>query len=96
MKQQSYELRLCGQKIHLKAPAENQEVADQVLELVSRKLKEAESRVPRTTAPHQVTLLALLDLAEDYIKAKQKTVEFKKRVGAKSAHLLGLIEANRR
>jgi hypothetical protein len=96
MKQSSYELKLCGQKILLKAPDADSEVADQVLELVSRKLKEAEGRTSKSTAPHQVTLLALLDLAGEYIKAKQKTVEFKRRVGAKSAHLLGLIEANRR
>ena len=97
MKKQSMEIKLCGQRILVKASEIDSELSDQVLELVSRKLEEAEARTTsKTVAAHQVVLLALLDVAKEYIQAKQRTVEFKKKISAKSTHVLGLIEADRR
>ncbi|MGZ3709962.1 MAG: cell division protein ZapA, partial [Bdellovibrionota bacterium] len=63
-----------------------------VVELVQAKLKDAEKRV-KGSAPHQIVLLALLDLAEEYVTARKRTGEFKKKVDEKSQLLLGLIEA---
>jgi hypothetical protein len=96
-KAKSLELKLCGQRILIKASEIDPELSEQVMELVSRKIEEAEERTSsRTVAAHQVVLLALLDVAKEYIQAKQRTVEFKKKISAKSTHVLGLIEADRR
>jgi cell division protein ZapA (FtsZ GTPase activity inhibitor) len=81
-----------GQRIVLKSSETDPEVIKQVLSLVSDKLTEAEGR-SRGTAPHQIALLALLDLAEEYVKAKRRTLDFKQQVDDKSNQLLNLIEA---
>ena len=64
----------------------------QVLQLVSLKVSEAEKR-SKGAAPHQIALLALLDLAEEYIKAKKRTLDFKQQLDDKSSKLLSLVEA---
>lgn len=97
MKKQSMEINLCGQRILIKASEIESELSDQVIELVSRKLEEAEARTTsKTVAAHQIVLLALLDVAKEYIQAKQRTVEFKRKISVKSNQVLGLIESDRR
>ena len=92
MKAQSIEVRLLGQKIVLKSH-EDPALVKEVVELASSKLKEAEERSKGGTAAHQITLLALLDLAEAYVQAKKRAEEHQGLVEAKSSELQSLIEA---
>lgn len=92
-KAQQIELKVLGQKVTLRTSEGDPKKVREVVDLVSSKLKAAEKRAPRTIAPHQLTLLALLDLAEDYLSAKDKTQSFKKKVDERSTELLNLIEA---
>jgi cell division protein ZapA (FtsZ GTPase activity inhibitor) len=85
------ELSLFGQKIVLKHQADDPELVGQVVAMVNQKIKEVQSRA-KGAAPHQVTLLALMDLAAEYIQAKSRTEDFKREVDAKSAQLMSWIE----
>lgn len=87
------EVRLLGQKILLKSSESDPEVISQIVELASSKLNEVESR-SKGAAPHQIALLALLDLAEEYVQAKRRTLEFKRQLDDKSNKLLTLVEAD--
>jgi cell division protein ZapA (FtsZ GTPase activity inhibitor) len=87
------EVTLLGQRIVLKSSETDPEMIQQVLQIVSAQLSEAESR-SKGMAPHQVVLLALLDLAEEYVKAKKRTLEFKQQIDSKSSKLLSLVEAD--
>lgn len=91
-KNQTTEVKLLGQRIVLKSSETDPEVIRQVLELVSARVGEAEKR-SNGAAPHQIALLALLDLAEEYVKAKKRTLDFKQQLDDKSSKLLGLVEA---
>ena len=91
-KASTIEVKLLGQRIVLKSSELDPEVIRQVLQLVTLKLSEAEGR-SRGAAPHQVALLALLDLAEEYVKAKKRTLDFKQQLDDKSSKLLSLVEA---
>jgi cell division protein ZapA (FtsZ GTPase activity inhibitor) len=85
------EVKLLGQKLVLKASETDPEVLKQVIQIVTMKLSEAENR-SRGSAPHQVALLALLDLAEEYVKAKKRTLEFQQQVDGHSKQILGMVE----
>ena len=87
------EVKLLGQRIVLKSSETNPEVIDQVLKLVTMKVAEAEKR-SKGAAPHQVALVALLDLAEEYIHAKNRTLELKQKWDDKSSKLISLVEAD--
>lgn len=86
------ELSLFGQKIVLKHRAEDPELVDRVVGLVNLKVKEAQARVPKGSAPHHITLVALLDLAAEYLQAKSRTEVFKDEVDRKSTELMSWIE----
>jgi len=97
---QPIELSLFGQKIRVKRRvppdsddvAESPELVDQVVKLVQKKVKEAESRSALGAAPHYIAIVALLDLAAEYLKAKARTEDFKKDVELKTAELLAVLE----
>ncbi len=89
---QTTEVKLLGQRIVLKTSEKDPETIRQILQLVVLRIEEAEKR-SKGAAPHQIALLALLDLAEEYIKAKKRTVDFKQQLDDKSSKLLSLIEA---
>jgi hypothetical protein len=92
------ELSLFGQKIRLKRKApstsgtDDPELVEQVVKLVQKKVKEAEARAPSNAAPHYVAVMALLDMAGEYLQAKARTEEFKREVEFKSAELVAWIE----
>ena len=86
------EVKLLGQKIVLKSTETDPETLRQVVQLVTSKLTESESR-SRGAPPHQVALLALLDLAEEHLRAKKRTLDFKSQLDEKSSKLLSLVEA---
>jgi cell division protein ZapA (FtsZ GTPase activity inhibitor) len=92
-KTQSVEIKLMGQKIALKTSESDPELVRDVAELVSVRIRNAEKRSKSGAAPHQVMVLALMDLAEEYIKAKQRTLDYKRRVGAKSEALDDFIQS---
>jgi cell division protein ZapA (FtsZ GTPase activity inhibitor) len=86
------ELHVFGQRIVLKHRADNPELVARVVELVSAKIGEAERKAPGS-APHQVALVALMDLAAEYIQAKERTLEFKREVDAKTGQILEWVKA---
>ena len=90
--QTSIEVKLLGQKLVLKATESDPEMLKQIIQLVTSRLSEVEGR-SRGAPPHQVALLALLDLAEEHLKAKKKSAELKSQVDEKSSKLLTLVEA---
>jgi len=56
-------------------------------------LAEAERRAPRTALPQQVALLAILDLAEEYVRAKKRVAEYQSQIQAKSDDLADRLSA---
>jgi len=91
LKPTTTEIKLLGQKIVLKSSETDPEVLNQVIQLVTTKLDEAGSRA-RGAAPHQIALLALLDLAEEYCCAKKRTSDFKQQVDEHANQILGWVE----
>lgn len=92
----SVELTLFGQKIVLRHKAEGEAdaaIVGEVMAIVSDKIKQAQSRAPKGSAPHHVTLLALMDLASEYLQAKSRTQEYQREMEAQSASLLTAIES---
>lgn len=92
MNTQSIELKVLGQRIVLKSTGGDPETTQEVIQLVTQKVNEAEERC-KSAVPHQVALLALLDLAEQYVQAKRRTLDFKHQVDTKSSQILTLLEA---
>jgi cell division protein ZapA (FtsZ GTPase activity inhibitor) len=92
---QTVELKILGQKIVLKSGEQYQpEFVSEVIELVSKKLQEAEQRTKGLAAAHYVAVLALMDLAEDYLKAKKLVSEHQQAILAKSEELSQLLNPN--
>lgn len=87
----SIELSLLGQKILLKS-SEDPTLVGEVVELVSRKIRDAEARASNV-APHYIALLALLDLGEQYVRAKHRLEERRKAFDQKTEELLSLVQA---
>ena len=81
------EVQLLGHKIVLRTSDNDPEFAAEVIELVSARLEAVEKRLKGHKIPHQVTLLALLDLAEEYVRAKKGTADFKAEVETRSDEL---------
>ena len=86
------EIKLAGQKIVLRASETDPELLREIVELVSVKIKNAEKR-GKGVASHQVALVALLDLAEEYVKAKHRTSEFKREMNSRSDSLMRILES---
>src|ERR1051326_6669759 len=86
------EISIQGQRIPLRSRDDAPDKVQGVIELVSQRLREAEKRSKTSTAPHQVALLALLDLAEEHLLMKERTEQFKKTMSEKSERLIHLLE----
>lgn len=89
---QSVELKLQGQKTVLKTSGDPL-VIREVVELATRKLQQAESRSAKAAAPHHVALLALLELAEEYVQAKQRFSAHQQKLESKSEELFRLLDS---
>lgn len=85
------DVKLLGQKIVLKSTESDPEMLKQVIQLATSRLNEVESR-SKGAPSHQIALLALLDLAEEYVRAKKKTMDLKTQLDEKSSKLLSLVE----
>lgn len=90
--QETIEVKLLGQRVLLKSSEADPEIMQQAVRLASNLLSDVETRSP-DLPPHQVALLALLDLAEEYTKAKMRTEEYKRQVEFKSSKIFSLVEA---
>jgi cell division protein ZapA (FtsZ GTPase activity inhibitor) len=88
---QTVDVKLLGQRIALKSSGDPQLVRE-VAELVTARLKEAESR-SKAGVPHHVALLALFSLAEEYVSAKHRLEEHRERMQRKSSDLIEFIES---
>jgi cell division protein ZapA (FtsZ GTPase activity inhibitor) len=78
MKNQSVEINLLGQKTVLKTSGDPEEIRE-VVDLVSAKIKRAEER-SKGQVPHHIALLALLELGEEYIQARKRFGNQKKKM----------------
>jgi cell division protein ZapA (FtsZ GTPase activity inhibitor) len=89
------EIRLLGERIKVRTADNDPEFAAEVIELVSKLLNTAETRIKGINkSGQQVTLLALLDLAEEYVRAKKRTAQFKAEIEQRTAELQKRIETS--
>ena len=82
---QSVELRFMGQKFVLKSQGDPDTIKE-VVDLATLRLTDVERRA-KGAAAHQVALLALLDLAKEYVKAKRRSQEHKKKIEKRTSEL---------
>ena len=88
---QNVQLEFCGQKLGLKTKGD-EEFVNEAVELAKLKLADATAR-GKGAAPHQLALIALFDLAEDYVRAKRRTQKHKEQLNEKCAKVLDLVRA---
>jgi cell division protein ZapA (FtsZ GTPase activity inhibitor) len=86
------EIPLMGQKIVLKTQADPKLVAE-VTALVLERLAASEKRVKNANAPHLAALLALFDVAEDYVEAKRKVQDHQGELSAKVQQLQSWVDS---
>jgi hypothetical protein len=91
MKSQTVEMDFLGQKIILKSEGDADTIHES-LDLAALRIKDVERRLPGAPA-HQVALLALLDVCEEYVKAKRRATEHKRKLEKRAADLLSLMDA---
>lgn len=89
--EKSFEVDFLGQKITLKADGDAENLRE-VLDLVMERLKECKTR-SKSPAAHQVALLALLDIAEDYLKAKKAVTHYQETIQNETKRLIELVES---
>lgn len=70
------EITLKGQKIPLKSSNSSEE---DVIRLAQTLITNAEKRM-KHAAPHQIAIIALLELADEYLKAKHGTQAWKQKI----------------
>ena len=85
------EVDFFGEKISLKTQGDP-EVVEEAIDLAMIKMANAKQRT-KHGAPHRLAILALLDLAEEYVKAKERVSALKHEMGEKSEQINKLIEA---
>lgn len=86
------EIPLMGQKIILKTQADPKLVKE-VTALVLSRLAASEKRVKSANAPHLAALLALFDVAEDYVEAKRKILDHQNELLAKVQQLQSWVDS---
>jgi len=79
-----------GERISLRSNIQGHQL-EAAIELASKKLHEAESRLGKA-APYKVAVIALLDMAEDYLRAKKRTAEHFETIEKKSQSLFELVK----
>ena len=85
------ELDLLGQKIPVKTEGDDGLIAE-VVELANQKIDDARRRTP-TAAPHQIAVLALLDMTEEYVKARARSADHRNKVTSRTSDLVKMIQA---
>ncbi|MCC7442304.1 MAG: cell division protein ZapA [Bdellovibrionales bacterium] len=89
-KSAAHTLEVLGQKLHVRSDSDP-EIVGEAVRIAMLKIKDAEKRVPRA-APYQVALVALLDLAEDYARAKRRATEHRRRLDEQVTDALSTLE----
>lgn len=85
------EVDFFGEKLVLKTQGDP-EIVEEAIDLAMIKMANAQQR-SKHAAPHRIAILALLDLAEEYVKAKDRVSLLKQEMGQKSEEISKLIEA---
>ncbi len=88
------EVDLLGEKLLLRA-SEDPEIVQEVAELVKLRLQESRRRLSqKAEAPSRqnILLLALLDLAEEYVKSKRRSLVHRSRIGTKLVEIRSMLE----
>lgn len=78
------ELDVLGERLRIRA-SEDMDFVGEVAELVKLRLQEANRRLAGTNNKNRVLLLALLDLAEEYVKSKRRVLNQRSKISAKLA-----------
>jgi len=89
-KPQTLELDFLGQKVILKSEGDP-EIVQEAIDVASLRLKDVARRTPGA-ASHQVALLALLDLAEEYVRSKRRAFDHKKKLEKRAQDLIHLVD----
>lgn len=84
------EVEFLGQKITVKTEGDASTVRE-VIDLASMKIHDAKTRTPGA-APYQVALLALLDMTEEYVKARRRATDLRTEMTAKTEAILKAVE----
>jgi hypothetical protein len=84
------EILLKGQKVVLKHNMTDPHEAERIITLAANKIREAESRAPQA-ASHQIALLALIELASEYLMAKDRTAAYQQKIQDKSQAIADLF-----
>ena len=91
-KPQTIELDFLGQKITLKSEGDP-EIMKEAVEIAGLRLKDVARRAPGV-ASHQVALLALLDVAEEYVRSKRRAFDHKKKLERRAQDLINLVDSS--
>jgi len=93
LNKKTIELSLMGQKIFLKTESD-QDRAEAVVHLVRGRIQDAEKRLKAGSAPQFAALLALFDLAEEYLEAKKRIASYQNEIKTKVDGLEKLFSAD--
>jgi len=88
------EIDLLGEKLLLRTN-EDAEIAAEVASLVKQRISESRNRLsqrPGALSRQNILLLALLDLAEEYVKSKRRSLVHRSRIGGKLAEIRSMLE----
>lgn len=88
------ELRVLNQKISLRTTDNDPEFTAEVVDLVSSLIEKSEKRMTTNKVPSQVMLLALLELAEEYVRAKKRTTDYKSEIARRAQEVSDSLSRN--
>ena len=90
----SVELDVLGERLLVRS-AEDPDFVNEVAEVVKLRLQESKRRLAQKE-PHpsrqNVLLLALLDLAEEYVKSKRRSLVHRSKIGSKIIEIKALLD----
>lgn len=89
------ELQILGQSLPIRTN-EDTELARAVMKIAQSRIEIAEAKVAQSklaTTPSHVLTLALLEIAEEYVKAKQRFEDFKRDTESKLDLLMDQVES---
>ncbi len=85
------EIDILGERLLIRA-SEDPEVVGEVAELVKLRLQEANRRLSGTPNKNRVLLLALLDLAEEYVKSRRRLLSQRSKISARLAEARQMLD----
>lgn len=82
------ELKILNQRISLRTSDNDPEFTAEVVDLVSSLIEKSENRMKTNRVPSQVMVLAMLELAEEYVRAKKRTGDYKAEVARRAEQIV--------